>query len=169
MVKGYFIILLPIIQSILVSVTCEFEKDVCVFFCCLMEYFININEIKLIDSSIWVICISTDFLPSWFIDYWESIADCNGSPTILMNCLLLFAILSVFVWSVLTLFLDMYTLQAVMSLWKIDFFILLKCLFNPDNAPCSEIYFVYFSFLLIIVSMIYLSPSLHLIYQCSYI
>ena len=29
-----------------------------------MEYFININEIKLIDSSIQVIYISTDFLPS---------------------------------------------------------------------------------------------------------
>ena len=30
LVKGYFIILLSIIQFILVSVTCEFEKDVCV-------------------------------------------------------------------------------------------------------------------------------------------
>ena len=120
------------------------------FFCCLMECSVNVNEIKLIDSSIQVIYIPTDFLPPWLINYWEKVADYSGSPTIMMRCLFLLAVLVVFVSSILTLFLNTHTLRAVMSLWKINLFIILKYLFIPDNASCSEIYFAYFSFLLII-------------------
>lgn len=53
----------------------------CVLCCCWMKYSININETKLIERTIQVNCIRTDFLPASSINYWKGIAEaskCNN-------------------------------------------------------------------------------------------
>ena len=131
----------------------------CIFCCCWMNLLINVSYMRLTEGTVDFNYVLTDFLPA------GSIFDRQVLESPLYHWILLFLLIVLFLlhvfWCSVIRHIPIKNCYIFLKSWC--FYHCVMLVFIPDNFPCSEVQNQYscHCFLLISVSMVYLSPSIY--------